>query len=388
MLKYPAILASVFLALWPSAGLAAPVWEQWQTVPGVFDLGGPRADGSLVVAGSTALYTVTPAGDLRPFARGLLGYRGDPGPEAYLAVSPGQHVSRGGCAFTRDDVYILRLHPPIGVTRVDRSGVEATSFVNLGVPSLSGIAFDSVGAFDHRLLLTAPANGRTAVIAVDCKGASQVITATAPPVEGGIDVAPETFGAFAGELIAPDELTGSIWAVAPDGVARRVVSSGLATGGDIGVESIGFVPPGFTNRGGFVYLADRGTANNPHPGTDSILRLSSADLVAAGVRDGDLVAATEGGAAMIAVHCDASCRVTTVVPAPTSAHGEGHVVFSVTPQSPSSPTQRPGTSAQPARPAAPNSGIGVAWMLALVAVVLVGAGAAVVVLAADRVRRR
>lgn len=385
MLKYPAILASAFLALWPSAGLAAPVWQQWQTVPGVFDLGGPRADGSLVVAGSTALYTVTSAGDLRPFARGLPGYRGDPGPEAYLAVSPGQRVKGGGCAFTRDDVYILRLHPPIGVTRVDRSGVDATSFVNLGVPSLSGIAFDSVGAFDHRLLLTAPVNGRTAVIAVDCKYSSQVITATAPPVEGGIAVAPETFGAFAGSLIAPDELTGSIWAIAPDGVARLVVTSGLAAGGDIGVESVGFVPPGFTNRGGFVYLADRGTANNPHPGTDSILRLSSADVVAAGVRDGDLLAATEGGAAMIAVHCDASCRVTTVVPAPTTAHGEGHVVFTVTPQSPSSPTQHPGASA---RPAAANASSGVAWILALVAVVLTGAGAAVVVLAADRVRRR
>ena len=75
------------------------------------------------------------------------------------------------------------------------------------------------------------------------------------------------------------------------------------------------------------YLADRKTPGNPHPGTDSILRLSSADLAAAGVRDGDLLVATEGGATMMAVRCAVTCTVIPVVSSPNTAHGEGHVVF-------------------------------------------------------------
>lgn len=340
-------LGAAVVAVWPSAVLTGPAWESWQSVPGVFDLGGPRADGSLVVAGSAALYTVTPGGDLQPFARGPGGYRDDPGAEAYVAVSPGQHAGAASCDFTRDDVFILREHVPVGVTRVDRSGENSGSFTNVSVPSLNGIAFDTAGAFDHRLLVTGPVSGKTEVVAIDCRGSVQVLTKTAPQVEGGMDVAPETFGVYAGSLIAPDELTGIIWAIAPDGSARQVVTSGLPAGGDIGVESVAFVPPGFT-KGGYVYYSDRKTANNPHPGTDSVLRLSSADIVAAGVQDGDLLAATEGGASMIAVRCAASCRVIPVVTNPTTAHGEGHVVFTLAPHS------LPSTSPMPHLPVADN----------------------------------
>ena len=383
MLKYLAGVIAAALALWPWSTLAAPAWEQWQSVPSVFDLGGPRADGSLVVAGSAALYTLTTDDSVQPFARGPGGYRDDAGTEAYMAVSPGQHVGAASCDFTRDDIFVLRLHTPIGVTRVDKSGEDSGSFVNVSAPSLNGIAFDTAGAFDHRLLVTAPVNGKTEVVAVDCKGGVQVVTKTAPTVEGGMEVAPETFGVFAGSLIAPDELTGLIWAIAPDGSAKQVVSSGLPKGGDIGLESVAFVPPGFTSKGGYVYYADRKTANNPHPGTDSILRLSSNDLVAVGVQDGDLLAATEGGASMIAVHCDTSCRVIAVVPAPTTAHGEGHIVFTITPQPSPPPTQH----AASATPAASRSNGGVPWLVAIMAAVLAGLTGAFIALAAGRRRR-
>ena len=330
-MKYWAGAAVAFLGLWPLNAAAAPAWTQWQSVPGVFDLGGPRSDGTLIVAGSAALYTATAAGDLQPFARGPGGYRDDPGAEAYLAVSPGQRVAASGCDFTPDDIFILRLHTPVGLTRVDRSGESSASFTNLDVPSLNGIAFDTAGAFDHRLLVTGTVSGKTELLAVDCRGAAQVVTKTAPVVEGGMAVAPETFGQFAGTLIAPDELSGVIWAITPVGTATQVVNSGLPKGGDIGVEGVAFVPSGFTARGGYVYYADRKTAGNPHPGTDSVMRLSSADLVAAGVQDGDLLAATEGGASMIAVRCDATCHVIPVVTTPTTAHGEGHIVFTMNP---------------------------------------------------------
>ena len=62
-------------------------WEQWRAFAGVFDVDGPRADGSLIVAGSAALYLVDPGGTAIPFARGPGGYHEDPGAEAYLALS-------------------------------------------------------------------------------------------------------------------------------------------------------------------------------------------------------------------------------------------------------------------------------------------------------------
>ena len=373
-------LALALVAFLPiSGGAAGPAWEQWRSVPGVFDLGGPLASGSLLVAGSAAFYTLTPAGDLTPFARGAGGYRDDPGAEAYFAVSPGQHVASAGCDFTRDDAFVLRLHVPIGVTRVGKSGDETGSFTNVSVPSLNGIAFDSVGSFDHRLLATAPVNGKTELLAIDCTGAVQVITKTAPVVEGGVAVAPTTFGSFGGYLIAPDELSGTIWAISPEGTTSKLVDSGLPKGGDIGVESVAFVPPGFS-RGGYLYYSDRKTPNNPHPGTDSVLRLSSADLTAAGVQDGDLLAATEGGASMIDVRCNTSCHVAMVVGMPTTTHGEGHMVFTMNP--PPEPSRS--SIAIPIGEAHP---IPVAPLVAIGAAVLAALAAAVLALAARRRRR-
>lgn len=306
--------AAAYLALAPipTGALTDPAWQSWQSIPGVFDLGGPRSDGSLVVAGSANLYLVDTAGNATPFARGVGGYHEDPGTEAYLAVSPGSHVGAAGCDFTRDDIFLLRLHVPFGIERVDAPGQNTGPFANVaGVTTLNGIAFDTTGAFDHRLLASGVNRGKTVIAAIDCNGTVHVITSAAPAMEGGLVVAPNTFGSFGGDLIAPDEYSGRIYAIAPDGTVTTLAKPGLPTGGDIGVESLGFVPAGFM-RGGTVYLADRKTANNPHPGTDSILRLSSADLAVAGVEEGDLLAATEGGASMVAVRCGATCDVIQV----------------------------------------------------------------------------
>jgi hypothetical protein len=205
----------------------------------------------------------------------------------------------------------------------------------------------------------------------------QVLTKTAPVVEGGLAVAPSSFGAFGGDLIAPDELSGVIWAIAPDGSASQVADSGLPKGGDIGVESVAFVPSGFTSRGGSVYYSDRGTAGNPHAGTDHVLRLSSADLAAAGVRDGDMLGATEGGASMIDVRCSTTCQVTPVVSTPTTAHGEGHIAFTLMPL----PTPPPASAATPARA---KSNVPLAPFVALAAAV--AAALAVALIAVTRRR--
>jgi hypothetical protein len=167
------------------------------------------------------------------------------------------------------------------------------------------------------------------LFALDCQGGLTVITDTAPSMEGGIQVAPATFGAFAGYLIGADENSGQVWAIAPDGTARVVFRPNLPTGGDTGVESVGFVPPGFSG-GGTAYLADRGTANNPFPGTDSILRLAWPALAPAGVTEGDLLVATEGGGTTVAIRCAATCSASPVATGPAdgrTGHIEGHLTL-------------------------------------------------------------
>src|SRR5215831_17157423 len=320
----PAVLALLFAGLTP-ADVDGPVWESWRHIPGVFDVVGPRSDGQLLVAGSGRLFLVDSTGAVQPFAGGPGGYADDAGAEAYVVVAPALHVAGSGCDFAADDAFVLRLHQPYGVTRVTAAGIAQPFAAVAGVESLNGIAFDTTGKFDHRLLVSGPVHGRTAIVAIDCRGGMQVITDAAPVLEGGLAVAPSQFGAFGGALVAPDELSGRIYAIDPDGNVRTVAESGLATGGDIGVESVGFVPPGFT-RSGKLYYADRATANNPHPGTDSLLRIDAHTMTRQGLRDGDLLAATEGGATMIAVRCAATCSVTQIIGTPTTAHGEGHLL--------------------------------------------------------------
>jgi hypothetical protein len=357
----------------PASAVSAAAWDQWQTVAGIFDLGGPRADGSLLVAGSPNLYLADQAGNLTPFAGGPGGYHPDPGAEAYVSVSPGLHVAAAKCDFVRDETFLLRLRAPLGVDHLDATGGNQGSFANVtGVTSLTGIAFDTTGAFGHRLLVSGASAGKSVIVAIDCRGSVGLITSSAPPLEGGLAVAPLGFGSFGGELIAPDELSGNVYAIAPNGAVTTIAKPALATGGDIGVESLGFVPTGLM-RGGKAYYADRLTAGNPHPGTDHVLRLSSADLSAAGVHEGDLLAATEGGAALVAVHCAESCSAIPVVATPTTAHGEGHIVFTLDKVEPS-----PVPSAKPSpKPAAPSSSSRpAAALLAIVvaAAVVVGVG--------------
>jgi hypothetical protein len=164
------------------------------------------------------------------------------------------------------------------------------------------------------------------VLAIDCTGRVRAITTHAPAMEGGIAVAPASFGRYGGDLVAAGETSGRIFAVAPDGAVVTLAASGLPRGGDIGVESTGFVPPGFGSRDA-AYLADRYSRGNRHPGTNSILRLPGTELVKAGVRAGDLLAATEASARTIVVRCGRGCTVRYIAIGPDITHAEGHIAF-------------------------------------------------------------
>jgi hypothetical protein len=295
----------------------------------VVDVGGPRRDGRLVVAAAGRLALLAADGTATPFATGDDGYAGSTDGEIYFVVTPGLPTDPSGCAFVQDDVYILDLASPPGVARVDAAGRATRAATLPGLDTLNGIAFDTTGDFGYRLLVTGSGQNRTVVSAIDCQGAVTTIADPAPTVEGGLAVAPASFGPFAGDLIAPDENSGQLWAIAPDGTSHQLARPNLPAGGDTGVESLGFVPTPFGS--GFAYLADRATANNPFPGTDSILRLSFDALRAAGVQGGDLLVATEGGGATVAVHCDtASCTVVPVADGPAggrTGHIEGHLLL-------------------------------------------------------------
>jgi hypothetical protein len=298
------------------------IWAGRHRVRGVVDLSSPRADRSIVVAAAGRLRLLAPGGRLSSFAPR---YAAPPGLEAYVALSSAQRVSDAGCRFPDDSLYALRLNHGDGVTVVDAGG-RVRRFARLSPRGLeNGITFDGTGRFGHRLLVTATASGATTVSAIDCRGRVRVLTRDAPRLEGGIAVAPSTFGRFAGDLIAPDETSGTIYAITPAGRGRVVAESGLPHGQDVGVESEGFVPAHFVDA----LVADRRTRGNRHPGDDLILGLSRAALMGAGVRSGDLLAVTEGGAQTIAVRCAArACRVRHVAAGPRIAHVEGHVAFS------------------------------------------------------------
>jgi hypothetical protein len=206
------------------------------------------------------------------------------------------------------------------------AGGSVRRFAGLRVAGLlDGITFDRTGGFAHRMLVTSNAGSRTAVEAIDCHGGVRTLTRRAPRVEGGIAVAPRTFGRFAGDLIAPSENAGRVYAITPQGESRLVAISHLPHGGDIGVESEGFVP---RDPRAAAFLADRRTPGNRHPGDDMVLRILAGDLRRAGVRPGDLLVSTEGGALTDAISCSATgCRTRLVALGPAIAHGEGHIAF-------------------------------------------------------------
>jgi hypothetical protein len=389
MLKYHlarnlAALAAAGLALWPSAVAGADLaWEFWVPVPGAVDVDGPRSDGKFIVVGSAQLYLLDPSGELTPFARGPGGYHEDAGWETYLALSSGLHVDDPGCDWAPDETYLLRMHAPFGVNRVNADGTESGSFANTpGVRILTGITFDTGGAFGNRMLVLGIAGTKSVVFSIDCTGGVKVITNRLPALEGQMAVAPEGFGAFGGELILPDE-TGHILALAPNG-SFSVVLAKPPPGVDKTIGALGFVPAGFTRRGGDMFHADHKTPGSTVVGTDTILRIKGEQLLAAGVQDGDLLATAEIGGTLIDVRCTETCTATRLTAA-DKAHTEGHFAFALNAPPASPPPAGPAKAGGPLVPHAVIDYVGTWGIPTGVFILLVAFLAAVAVQA---IRRR
>lgn len=301
-------------------------WARFRHLAGVVDVSGPRGDDSFTVAAAGRLFTMAQTGVLRPFARGPGGYSTGIGPEPYIAVADGERVAGTGCSFPRGMIFALQPGPRPGIIAITPDG-RASRFTSLPATAApDGITFDTTGHFGYRLLVTARNHAATMVLAIDCAGGVHTITSHAPAMEGGIAVAPASFGHYGGDLAAPSETTGRVYAIRPDGTVVTLAVSGLPHGGDIGVESAGFLPPRFGARGA-AYLADRYSKGNKHPGTNSILRLPGSQLIKAGVRPGDLLVTTEASARTIVVRCASACTVRYIAAGPAITHAEGHIVF-------------------------------------------------------------
>ena len=276
-------------------------WRPHVRVHAPFDVIGPRADGRLVIATSKGLYLYRRGARPTPFARGSGGYTPVLG-ENYATLARERRLRAARCRFRRDDLFVLDPVTNPGVIKVDPRG-RATRLVSFPGAFLAGITFDQFGRFGSRLLVTARVANELTLYAIDCRGRAETVLEHGPQVEGGIAVAPRGFGSFGGRLVAArDEFSGNIYAFDQRGGQTILASPGLPTGADIGVEALGFVPKGFS-RQARAYMADAFAPGSPTEGTDSVLSVSGADLVRAGVRAGDLLVATEAGARTIRVRC-------------------------------------------------------------------------------------
>jgi hypothetical protein len=234
------------------------------------------------------------------------------------------------CSFRRGELFALEPDTDPGIIRIDRRG-RARRFTDLPAGEFpSGITFDQVGRFGNRLIVTMRSGASVDLLGIDCRGRVRRIVDDAPQVEGGIAVAPRSFGPFGGDVIAVDEFSGAVYALFKRGFAT-IAEPSLPVGADAGVESIGFVPEGFGTKDA-AYMADLGVPGAAFPGTDGVLVVDGGALLGAGVGAGDLLVATEGGAETISVSCGAGgCVERAVASGPDVTHAEGHIVFAPAP---------------------------------------------------------
>ena len=348
------LIFSLFFQATPTTQPAPPNWERWVPLRGVVDVVGPRPDGKLVAAAAGRLHLVDPAtGATTPFGS----YSTDPGPESYIAMAPGLDVAGSGCRFEAGEIYALELGtPPQAIVRVTVDGAASRFVETPPADLLTGIAFDATGRFGNQLLVAGRPGSRTVLFSIDSRGRLRTLTENAPLIEGGMEVAPQLFGEHGGDLIAADENSGDVVFIRFDGTSGVLIRPDLPAGPDIGVESVGFLPPGFIGRGGTAYVADRRSPGSPTEGTDAIWRVTPELFSQVRIDENDLIVVTETGKTVV-VRCRATCRTFPFGDA-AGAHIEGHVTVVLGP-------------APPAIPRAGGTGVAV---LAAVTAVIVGGG--------------
>ena len=220
-----ALVFVLFVVTAPKAAATTLTWQSGVHLPGVLDVIGPRSDGRLVVAATGGLYLLDAAGTTTSFAPS---YSPPPGPEPYIAISPGLSDDNGSCVFPRDTVAALDLtsNPP-GITLISPTGGLSHLANITGVTGLFGITFDATGQFGHRILVVgigpwrADHRSRPSIVSV-----MSALSVSSTSRWRAASPSPRRHSAsFAGQLIAPNELDGSIYAVSPAGQPQRRLPS-------------------------------------------------------------------------------------------------------------------------------------------------------------------
>jgi len=299
----------------PTTQPVPPQWERWVPLAGVVDVVGPRPDGKLVAVAAGRLHLV----DADDAATAPLGSYA---PEGHIAMAPGLDVAGAGCRFEAGEIYALEGD---AISRVSHDGTPARFVEPPAVDRFTGIAFDATGRFGNQLLVAGRKADRTVLFSIDCRGRLKTLTETAPPMEGGMEVAPQMFGNHGGDLIGADETSGDVIFVRYDGTSGVLIRPDLPAGPDVGVRSVGFTPPGFIGRGGTAYVA----------GADALWRLTEDRFSQVAIDENDLIVATKTGRTTV-VRCRATCRTFPFGDA-AGADIEGHVTVVLGPAPPPVP---------------------------------------------------
>jgi hypothetical protein len=215
----PALIAALVLVFGLLAAQATPTtqpvppqWERWVPLAGVVDVVGPRPDGMLVAAAAGRLHLVDPDDGA------TIGF-GSYAAEGHIAMAPGLDVAGAGCRFEAGEIYALDAR---GISRVSLDGTPARFVEPPAVDRLTGIAFDGTGRFGNQLLVAGRKANRTVLFSIDCRGRLKTLTEDAPPMEGGMEVAPQMFGNHGGDLIGADQASGDVIFIRYDGGPARL----------------------------------------------------------------------------------------------------------------------------------------------------------------------
>jgi hypothetical protein len=290
-----------------------PNWERWVTLPGVVDVVGPRPDGKLVAAAGGRLHLVDPhTAGTTPF--------GSAAASSHIAMAPGRDVTGAGCRFEAGEVYALEQG---AINRVTLDGSSSRFVEPPAVDRLTGIAFDTDGRFGNQLLVAGRKAGRTVLFSIDCRGRLKTLTEDAPPMEGGMEVAPQMFGGHGGDLLGADEVSGDVIFIRYDGTSGVLIRPNLPAGAGVGVRSVGFTAPGFIGRAGTAYVA----------GTDALWRITAENFSQVAIDENDLIVTTAAGGRTAVVRCRTTCRTFPFGDA-AGARIQGHVTVVLGPPPP------------------------------------------------------
>src|SRR5262249_47527583 len=146
------------------------------------------------------LFILSTSGALRPFARGPGGYFTATGGEPYITLAGSGRVAGTRCSFPRGMIFALQPGSRPGIIRVGATGLASRFAALPAAVTPNGTTFASVGHFGHNLPVTARTHARTTVLPIDCTWDVQAINPHAPATEGGITVAPASFGRYGGDL--------------------------------------------------------------------------------------------------------------------------------------------------------------------------------------------